>query len=299
MGDSFFRGTTSEQDPRFKDKQKKLLKSMKFPKAFSKKVDINKVEMKVIKPWIAEQIKEKLGFEDDVLIEYVYGMLGEKEINPKVMQINLTGFLEAESAPFMLKLWKLLLSAQENAAGIPEEILEKKKQELAQQLAEQKRIQQGVAQHVVQQQTIPEYTPPPVVSNQPDAAKLLEQSVVANAGVDDIKPSDEERAARRAQRRNREGDRPVERRDDRRDYRRDRSPRRYDDRRRRERSPRRDSDRDRHRRHRHRRHHSRDRDRDRARSRSPQSRDAKRDVKSERSRSPTPSNVKDEGSNSK
>merc|ERR1712169_103552 len=128
MGDSFFRGTTSEQDPRFKDKQKKLLKSMKFPKAFSKKVDINKVEMKVIKPWIAEQIKEKLGFEDDVLIEYVYGMLGEKEINPKVMQINLTGFLEAESAPFMLKLWKLLLSAQENAAGIPEEILENKKE---------------------------------------------------------------------------------------------------------------------------------------------------------------------------
>jgi serine/arginine repetitive matrix protein 1 len=38
---------------------------------------MNKVELKVIKPWIAEKVTAKLGFEDDVLISYIYGMLEE------------------------------------------------------------------------------------------------------------------------------------------------------------------------------------------------------------------------------
>jgi hypothetical protein len=38
---------------------------------------MSKVELKVVKPWIAEKINAKLGFEDDVLIQYIYGMLEE------------------------------------------------------------------------------------------------------------------------------------------------------------------------------------------------------------------------------
>lgn len=51
----------------------------------------------------------------------------------KVMQINLTGFLNGKNArEFMKDLWPLLLSAQENIAGIPSAFLEQKKEEIKQ-----------------------------------------------------------------------------------------------------------------------------------------------------------------------
>ena len=51
--------------------------------------------------------------------------------DPKTMQINLTGFLNAKNAfSFMHELWDLLTSAQENIAGIPAAFLEQKKEEI-------------------------------------------------------------------------------------------------------------------------------------------------------------------------
>lgn len=47
------------------------------------------------------------------------------------MQINLTGFLNGKNARlFMTDLWDLLLNAQESANGIPEQMIEQKKEEL-------------------------------------------------------------------------------------------------------------------------------------------------------------------------
>ena len=45
----------------------------------------------------------------------------------------ITGFLEKEAAPFAKSLWKLLLSAQNGAQGVPQELLEAKKAELEQE----------------------------------------------------------------------------------------------------------------------------------------------------------------------
>lgn len=50
--------------------------------------------------------------------------------NIKQLQTDLTGFLDKDAAPFCLELWKLCLSAQEDANGIPKELLEAKKLEL-------------------------------------------------------------------------------------------------------------------------------------------------------------------------
>lgn len=51
--------------------------------------------------------------------------------DPRMMQINLTGFLNGKNArDFMGELWSLLLSAQETVGGIPAEILEEKKAEI-------------------------------------------------------------------------------------------------------------------------------------------------------------------------
>ncbi|KAF7725274.1 Serine/arginine repetitive matrix protein 1 [Apophysomyces ossiformis] len=142
MGDAgFFKGTSSDQDTRFSNKQKKLLQSMKFPPEFDKKVsfnlctlqvDIKKVNLDVIKPWISNRITQLLGFEDEVVIDFTFGLLEEANPDPKMMQINLTGFLEKNTQSFILELWKLLLSAQDAVGGIPKEFLEQKKEELRQ-----------------------------------------------------------------------------------------------------------------------------------------------------------------------
>jgi serine/arginine repetitive matrix protein 1 len=41
-GGTFYRGTSWEQDGRFSNKDKKLMKQIKFPPEFSQKVDISK-----------------------------------------------------------------------------------------------------------------------------------------------------------------------------------------------------------------------------------------------------------------
>jgi hypothetical protein len=51
----------------------------------------------------------------------------------KSLQIQLTGFLDKDTAPFCKELWKLLLSAQASAQGVPKELLEAKKLELIQE----------------------------------------------------------------------------------------------------------------------------------------------------------------------
>lgn len=113
-------------------------------------VDTRKVEMAVMKPWIAKKVSDLLGFEDDIVIEYVNGLLEDPEnpvsavltrvlrwtdctskvIDAKKMQILLTGFLEAKTPEFMRALWSLLLSAQASPLKVPAELLEQKKQEM-------------------------------------------------------------------------------------------------------------------------------------------------------------------------
>ncbi|KAI0346655.1 PWI domain-containing protein [Trametopsis cervina] len=131
----FFKGTSADQDRRFSDKELKLLKSMKFPPEFDKKVDMRKVNMSVIRAWVVTKISELIGIEDEVLVEYAMGMLendSDPTPDPRKMLINLTGFLTKDTPQFMTALWKLLIEAQESAAGVPISMVEAKKQEMRQ-----------------------------------------------------------------------------------------------------------------------------------------------------------------------
>ncbi|KAF9118915.1 hypothetical protein BGX30_004211 [Mortierella sp. GBA39] len=131
MGDAgFFKGTSAGQDTRFSDKHKKMLKSMNFPPEFSQKVDMKKVNMKVIKDWMEERVIQLLGIEDEVVVEYAIGMLEEPSPDPKSMQINLQGFLDKNTQLFVLELWKLLISAQTSLGGIPQQFLDITKAEI-------------------------------------------------------------------------------------------------------------------------------------------------------------------------
>ncbi len=69
------KGTSTEQDSRWSNKQKKLEKEIRFPSCFSKKIALSKVNISVIKPWIARQLLSLLQFEDEVVLEYIFQYL--------------------------------------------------------------------------------------------------------------------------------------------------------------------------------------------------------------------------------
>ncbi|KAK4731530.1 hypothetical protein R3W88_024518 [Solanum pinnatisectum] len=140
MSGGFFRGTSAEQDTRFSNKQAKLLKSQKFAPELEHLVDMTKVKMDVMKPWIAKRVTELIGFEDEVLINFIYSLLERKVANGKELQISLTGFMERNTGKFMKELWALLLSAQNNASGVPQQFLEAKEEEMINKKAEMDRI---------------------------------------------------------------------------------------------------------------------------------------------------------------
>lgn len=132
-----FRGVSVAEDVRFKNKESALLKSTKFPENFDQKVDTSKVSMEVMRPWIAERVELLLGFEDDVLVEFISGLLENETFpDPRQMQIAITGFLEKKARPFMAELWSLLLSAQDSVGGIPRAFVEEKKREMQQKRSE-------------------------------------------------------------------------------------------------------------------------------------------------------------------
>ncbi|KAJ3486867.1 hypothetical protein NLG97_g6527 [Lecanicillium saksenae] len=108
-----------------------------FPPEFSKKVDMQKVNLGVMKKWIASRISEILGNEDDVVIEMCFNLIeGPRYPDIKAIQIQLTGFLDKDTARFCQELWKLFLSAQDSPQGVPKELLEAKKLELMQEKVE-------------------------------------------------------------------------------------------------------------------------------------------------------------------
>lgn len=47
----------------------------------------------------------------------------------KQVQIQLTGFMEKNTGKFMKELWSLLLSAQKNISGVPQQFLDAKEEE--------------------------------------------------------------------------------------------------------------------------------------------------------------------------
>ncbi len=41
---------------------------------------MKKVTLEVIKPWITQKVTDLLGYEDDVVVNYVFGMLEETQV---------------------------------------------------------------------------------------------------------------------------------------------------------------------------------------------------------------------------
>ncbi|KAJ1724384.1 hypothetical protein LPJ53_001340 [Coemansia erecta] len=145
MSGGFFRGTTIEQDRRFGDARTKLLREQTFSSALKRPVDLSKVNMEVIKPWLSSKIHTLLQIDDEVLYEYIVNMLEESDApDPKAMQVSLTGFLEDKTQEFMESLWLVLLEAQESPAGIPESFVRRKMEELRERREEKEKLRGNI-----------------------------------------------------------------------------------------------------------------------------------------------------------
>ncbi|KAF2426522.1 PWI domain-containing protein [Tothia fuscella] len=114
--------------------QLKLVKQTKFPDNFNKKVDTRKLNMPVIKTWIKDKLPQVLKLEDDIFIDMTCELIDQKnDTFPKIkeIQIHLTGFLgKKAAASFCEELWALMLDAQTNPKGIPNQLIEAKKEEI-------------------------------------------------------------------------------------------------------------------------------------------------------------------------
>ncbi|TID16871.1 hypothetical protein E6O75_ATG09637 [Venturia nashicola] len=114
----------------------KVFKKTAFPPDFNKKVDLNKVNLEVLKQHYLERCCDLMG-DDDITPNWGWEMLTEHgSPNIKYFQIKMLGFLDKNAAKFSKELWALFLSAQEDPNGIPPQLLEAKKEELKKQREE-------------------------------------------------------------------------------------------------------------------------------------------------------------------
>lgn len=152
MSGNFYKGTSKDQTPFFKDKDSQLIAQRKWPAIFDQEVDMSRVNVEVMKAWINHKITELLGFEDDIVISYCLSQLVPEEalaadvderrnyLCPKKLAISLTGFVGKQATHFVRELWKLLLSAQNTTTGIPPEFLENRRLEMERKREEAARI---------------------------------------------------------------------------------------------------------------------------------------------------------------
>merc|ERR1719191_172845 len=98
-----------------------------------------------MKPWIARRIAELMGFEDDIVIDFCVANLSdppETGLDPNLLQVNMTGFMERKAAPFCAELWKNLISANQSPVGVPQEFIDEKKKELQKKKEEADKVQE-------------------------------------------------------------------------------------------------------------------------------------------------------------
>ncbi|CAH2351258.1 hypothetical protein CLIB1423_03S02212 [[Candida] railenensis] len=125
-------------------KLQKDSKSKKFPKIFKTKVNVSKVNMKVIKNWISEEIDSILK-DDDIVVDYLYELLiVEEEPNIKQIHLQMIDFLgEEEALKFCSKLWGLLISGSQDEDGIPKELIEEKRKQMMKGRGRDREIEKG------------------------------------------------------------------------------------------------------------------------------------------------------------
>lgn len=107
------------------------------PSILKQEVDTLKVNMRIMKGWIAESFLSMLP-DDDIAPELIYEMIVSED-NPDSSSVldQMKHFVgEKDAKNFCTELWLMLISAQNDADGIPSVLVEKRKKELEKQKEE-------------------------------------------------------------------------------------------------------------------------------------------------------------------
>lgn len=52
-------------------------------------IDISKIKLDIIKPWVTDRITEMLGVDDDVVVDYVFNQLESEKVSlPKTINLH-------------------------------------------------------------------------------------------------------------------------------------------------------------------------------------------------------------------
>ncbi|ODQ65994.1 PWI domain-containing protein [Nadsonia fulvescens var. elongata DSM 6958] len=119
--------------------EKRDLAQMSFPRNFEEPVDMEKVNWEVMRNWMINKLDHYLP-DDDIVAEFALELFQVQNPNIKLIQLQLKGFLEDDAGSFCSQVWDLLLSAQIDSHGIPEQLLEEKKQQIVRE--REKRLDQ-------------------------------------------------------------------------------------------------------------------------------------------------------------
>jgi hypothetical protein len=113
------RGTSLEQDARFSRAKKK--KAGNVPAIFQEKlVDPKSVLWESIDRWVEIRTTALLeGVEDEILVGYIHERVTSADVDPSELAADLEGFLGEKALGFVEELWKLLVDASSNPAGVP------------------------------------------------------------------------------------------------------------------------------------------------------------------------------------
>jgi hypothetical protein len=116
-------------------------------------VDMSRVALPAVKPWIARRVRELLGLDEDVLVGMLINTLedaavaaraagggggggggsatGPQSLSPLDLHVQLEPFLEGQTTGFVRELWSLLHSASESVTGVPQTLLDTKARAMA------------------------------------------------------------------------------------------------------------------------------------------------------------------------
>ena len=71
MAPHFFRGTQLDQNVKFKDKDKQMINSWKWPDNFRNPIDLDGIQLDTLEPWIVKRCNQLMGNDDDIFQSYI------------------------------------------------------------------------------------------------------------------------------------------------------------------------------------------------------------------------------------
>jgi hypothetical protein len=99
---AFFRGTSSEQDPRFSDKERLLRSRIRLPPAELQTLDLASCDLSAVSALLSRELRRLLGDEDEVLQALCMALLTAQPPDPQALLIQLTAFIGLEEADRLL-----------------------------------------------------------------------------------------------------------------------------------------------------------------------------------------------------